>query len=86
MHDSNVFVWQKIGIEHYYPKEILKRTYSHGDAESLNVDLNSNTVAIKDIRKLKNEFAEIVCSHMTKDDVVDDKIQRVLSHFDKETT
>ncbi len=84
--DANVIVWSKNGIEFYYPREILKRIFSCGDSELLRMDLNSNEVQINGVRKSKGELAEIVCSQITSEDVLDDEIHKLLRQIDQEAT
>lgn len=82
---ENVIVWQKNGIEHYYPREILTRIFSCGDPGVLNMDLNSSVVEINGVKKSKGELAEIVCSQITKDDVLDEELCSFLKQIEAET-
>ena len=86
VHEDNVIVWSKNGIEFYYPREIMKDVFKCGDADLDDMKLDSNSpIVINGISKTKNELAEIVCSKLTKDNVLEDEFVKALNRIERET-
>ena len=60
---DNIVIWQKNGIEYYYPKQILQSIYgSTGE-----VEINGDMVKLNGIEYNKNQLAELVVNKLTKE-------------------
>lgn len=62
---ENIIVWEKNGIEHYYPKGVLVKIF--GNHETLEID--SDLVSANGIKIKKTELVDLVCQNLSHDDI-----------------
>lgn len=82
INEENVNTWSKNGIEHYYPRRIMKEVFSCGDDDLDNMVCGSDGVSINGLRKSKADLGQIVCSKLNPDDVLDEELLSVLKKID----
>ncbi len=62
---QNVVVWDKNGIEYYYPKEILAKIFSCGEDSLVDIPIQDDVIEINGIRRTKAALSEEVTSLLT---------------------
>lgn len=70
-------VWSKNGIEHYYPRDVLRSIFSCSDEAIDAMAIGDDAVEINGIRKSKGELAELVAVGMTAGSEFGTELQRL---------
>jgi hypothetical protein len=83
--DDNIVVWSKNGIEHFYPRAVMKDIFQCGDADLKQMNLDSDEIEINGRRKSKSELSKIVCDRLTGETILNDELTNLLTRICEST-
>ena len=72
---ENRVIWTKNGIEHFYPKSILKKVFA---LDVPDIVIEKDRITCNGITKTKDELSVAVLSHMKGDFQHEDEVERFL--------
>ena len=79
MASENVIIWDKNGIEHYYPEQILRTVFSGTG----NIKIEEDWVELNGIRLTKSELLAKILPHVSSETVYPDEFgQKFLNRID----
>ena len=79
MSEDQIEVLSKKGIEHYYPRSIMKDIFQCGDADLERLSTDSDEIEINGIRKAKDDLCKLVCDQVTSETVLDEELSNLLA-------
>ena len=68
---KNIVIWNKNGIEYYYPEKIIRSIYG----SSGEIEIDGDIVRLNGIEHNKNKLADLVVDKMTKDTELTEEFQ-----------
>ena len=83
--DENVQIWDRNGIEWYYPRKHVAAAFRCDEGELQGVDLGSEHIAVKSISMSKVGLAKAVVPSVTVNDTLDPEIAEFLEKVKRAT-
>ena len=79
VHEDNIQVWTRNGIEWYYPKQHVAAAFRCSEAELNGVDLEKDRIIFNSIPMSKKELAQFVVQRITPEDNLDPEVTTFLN-------
>ena len=73
-YERRCLVWSKNGIEHYYPRDVLREVFSCSDSELESATYDTDPIVINGISVSKTKLAELVVSRLGSDCEFDEEL------------